>query len=895
MATRRRLSGCESEGDDSSDTQPELKRPRIAEETNDGGEEQQVNGDSTSNPLPCDDDGFQPGPQLNMVIGPNGTGKSTIVCAIALGLGGSPGLLGRAKNIAEFVKTGEDEAMIQIELKRTGGRRNIVIQRTIQKANNQSQWRLDGKMTPFNRILSAISDLNIQVDNLCQFLPQDKVAEFAQLTPSALLTKTQEAAGESDLSTWHQELIKWRNEEKDLQRESASDQERLKSLKDHNSHLERDVVKLRQKEMILKNIRLLEAKLPLARYNDANKDYEEAKETEQELRQKVRNLEDELGPIHSVITETEQAKNDAISESRQLENKMKTLQQSLIKITEEIERSSVLDSKITDYNVSKSELDGELDGWKRKRNANQRDIQHKSEEIKAANDILKRRFERLARNHEDTVVAQKWLHQNRDMFEGRVYGPIVLHINLKDQRYANLVEAMLGGARGPHLRTFVCEKEADYKKFTKEAVDNRRWRLTVAWPVDNEHRQQLQNSLRELEDIHKRNETEIKRITEEIRDLEQKISELHYERAGKKSARKTFYIALRSWEGQKLRLDGMKEELDVKRSTPESSEDQIEELKANMLSEALKRAQLSNQYNRTLAEFMKTVLERNVSQLRNIQTNGKFDAAKSYATNQTASLEEARQGYQQAAAVARQKKNRATVYKEEAAKAKRSLPAELRDEFEEIYQQWKDAGGAIDMTAVEIEDLIQSEKAKADTLRLTNPKALEQYEARQIQINTLSTKIDEDQASLNSLREQMQTTRFPKSAKDFQNRFKSVSVLEIGCAGEVCVSQSEDFDKWGIEIRVKFRDNEKLQLLTGQRQSGGERAVSTILYLMALQNLARSPFRVVDEINQGMDQRNERMIHELIVKGASMPGTPQYFLITPKLLPDLYYNEPKDA
>lgn len=33
---------------------------------------------------------FFPGPQLNMVIGPNGTGKSTLVCAICLGLGWGP-------------------------------------------------------------------------------------------------------------------------------------------------------------------------------------------------------------------------------------------------------------------------------------------------------------------------------------------------------------------------------------------------------------------------------------------------------------------------------------------------------------------------------------------------------------------------------------------------------------------------------------------------------------------------------------------------------------------------------------------------------------------------------------------------------------------------------------
>ena len=33
---------------------------------------------------------FSPGPSLNMVIGPNGTGKSTLVCAICLGLGWGP-------------------------------------------------------------------------------------------------------------------------------------------------------------------------------------------------------------------------------------------------------------------------------------------------------------------------------------------------------------------------------------------------------------------------------------------------------------------------------------------------------------------------------------------------------------------------------------------------------------------------------------------------------------------------------------------------------------------------------------------------------------------------------------------------------------------------------------
>ncbi|KAI7656273.1 structural maintenance of chromosomes 5 smc5 [Hortaea werneckii] len=137
----------------------------------------------------------------------------------------------------------------------------------------------------------------------------------------------------------------------------------------------------------------------------------------------------------------------------------------------------------------------------------------------------------------------------------------------------------------------------------------------------------------------------------------------------------------------------------------------------------------------------------------------------------------------------------------------------------------------------------------------------------------------------------------------------------IHCAGEVGIYKDpDDFERWAVQIKVKFREHEQLSILDSHRQSGGERAVSTIFYLMALQSLARSPFRVVDEINQGMDPRNERLVHSRIVEiacgqsshnisandgellsaaaaAAGGGGGSQYFLITPKLLPGLRYEE----
>lgn len=60
-----------------------------------------------------------------------------------------------------------------------------------------------------------------------------------------------------------------------------------------------------------------------------------------------------------------------------------------------------------------------------------------------------------------------------------------------------------------------------------------------------------------------------------------------------------------------------------------------------------------------------------------------------------------------------------------------------------------------------------------------------------------------------------------------------------------------------------------------------------------------APFRCVDEINQGLDERNERLVFKRIVSNSTLvPGEKgltdhagQYFLITPKLLPNLYDME----
>jgi hypothetical protein len=200
---------------------------------------------------------------------------------------------------------------------------------------------------------------------------------------------------------------------------------------------------------------------------------------------------------------------------------------------------------------------------------------------------------------------------------------------------------------------------------------------------------------------------------------------------------------------------------------------------------------------------------------------------------------------------------------------------------------------------------------KADSI-VANPAVIRQYTELKEKIEAKQTELD---SLVNSKDNELSTIELKKKAWEtsLQNNVAKINALFtkymaiMGFTGEVGLikgktsdSQNENgnFKEWGIQIRVSFREGTKAQVLSAQVQSGGERSVSTIMYLMALQDMMVSPFRCVDEINQGLDERNERMVFRRIVanstrepKSCPTDHSGQYFLITPKLLPNLYDME----
>lgn len=240
---------------------------------------------------------FLPGPNLNMVIGPNGTGKSSLVCAICLGLGYPASVLGRATSFGEFVKHGKEYATVEVELqKRPEDRANYVIKLVVKREDSTRKFFLNGREATIKQIQHVTRQLRIQIDNLCQFLPQDKVAEFAGLNSVELLTRTLQAAAPEVIIEQQNRLKQLFDEQKAVSRQLATDAETLRAWETRQQGLQADVERLREREQIqARVVDLSEARLVLD-YDEKRRIFSECRENKRKAQERQSRLEERCAP-----------------------------------------------------------------------------------------------------------------------------------------------------------------------------------------------------------------------------------------------------------------------------------------------------------------------------------------------------------------------------------------------------------------------------------------------------------------------------------------------------------------------------------------------------------------------------------------------------------------------
>lgn len=247
------------------------------------------------------------GPNLNMVIGPNGTGKSSLVCAICLGLGYASNVLGRASAFGEFVKHGKDEAEIEVELQRKPeDPENYVVGLCIRREDNTRKFTINGQRVSHREIQKLMRSLRIQIDNLCQFLPQDKVAEFAALSPVELLEKTLHAAAAEEMINWRVELKELFRSQKETENSGEKIREELRKMESRQHVLQADVEKLRERKAIQEEIENLSQLRVVVQYYDARDKFKKAKTRKTEAERTLKRLHNSVAPALQAVNKKQE-------------------------------------------------------------------------------------------------------------------------------------------------------------------------------------------------------------------------------------------------------------------------------------------------------------------------------------------------------------------------------------------------------------------------------------------------------------------------------------------------------------------------------------------------------------------------------------------------------------
>ncbi|XP_049674556.1 structural maintenance of chromosomes protein 6 [Accipiter gentilis] len=135
---------------------------------------------------------FQFGSNLNFVVGSNGSGKSSVLTALIVGLGGKATATNRCSSLKMFVRDGETSADISITLRNRGRDAfkpevyggSIIVNQHISLDGSRS-YRLKSKSGTLisskkEELIGILDHFNIQVDNPVSVLTQEMSKHFLQ-------------------------------------------------------------------------------------------------------------------------------------------------------------------------------------------------------------------------------------------------------------------------------------------------------------------------------------------------------------------------------------------------------------------------------------------------------------------------------------------------------------------------------------------------------------------------------------------------------------------------------------------------------------------------------------------------------------------------------------------
>ncbi|GFZ45363.1 hypothetical protein JCM24511_03089 [Saitozyma sp. JCM 24511] len=428
---------------------------------------------------------FRPGPHLNMILGPNGTGKSTIAAGIAIGLGFPPKVMGRAHDLKSYVKQGCIEAWTEIELKGRPGKANVIIWRRFNREDDKSEFRINGETGTKKAVSEIVRNFGVQANNLCSFLPQDKVAEFAKMSPDIALeseiaqrdqVQTQVDALAPDVA--HFEARKEQEQEREylilaihVAKANAATQQ-WKATREDRESVKRQQTAMRRKRQPLVDLqdfyerktRKVEAHTTMheEEYKDVAKHWKNSTRRMDDTNRLCREIDDELTGLQRKAKRLEDEKQKRRTEIRQAED---ILRQPVDDVSDELaklqqRKKEIVQAQRTAVNELQDLERQRLDGGQRIQQLNRNiDVANRRHQQLSSAELQREAEARRFDPSMDWMLD--WLEQNGSELESPVLKPPMISVSVKDTRYAWQVEAFTNLSQ---RSTFICQTQADYSK-----------------------------------------------------------------------------------------------------------------------------------------------------------------------------------------------------------------------------------------------------------------------------------------------------------------------------------------------------------------------------------------------------------------------------------------------
>lgn len=223
-------------------------------------------------------------------------------------------LKGRTNELSKFVKHGtpeNDVTFVEVDLFETADKW-VTIRRVLSAQNNRSVWYVNGTQTKLEIVKNLVHSMSIDVDNLCSFMPQDRVGAFSQYNGKEILQNTlksiRNVSEKSNLFQDQTDLSKLENDKENFRRDRDALQKKHDDLRRELDSLQGELDRINQKQVALDRKKLLRIKLLFVQC-DALKTRQDAKDIElKSLQQALSKMEGDLEPVEKEILKLERAR-----------------------------------------------------------------------------------------------------------------------------------------------------------------------------------------------------------------------------------------------------------------------------------------------------------------------------------------------------------------------------------------------------------------------------------------------------------------------------------------------------------------------------------------------------------------------------------------------------------